>query len=115
MADIEKLDPGLPRSSTYRHLVDLQAVGAVRAISANGEFTHFELAEDLTEHHHHIVCLSCGAIADVAATATFEAAMLALTKDITKRTGFVPMAHALDLVGHCATCARQHGASTTHH
>src|SRR5258708_36893012 len=45
--------PGLPRSSAYRHLTDLQTAGIVRRVTASDEFTRFELAEDLTAHHHH--------------------------------------------------------------
>src|SRR5215475_15853318 len=65
IGDIAESLPDLPRSSAYRHLVDLQAAGLVRRITANDEFTRFELAEDLTEHHHHLLCSNCGKVIDV--------------------------------------------------
>lgn len=58
IGDIAERLPGLPRSSAYRHLTDLHAAGLVRRVAASDEFTRFELAEDLTEHHHHLLCVS---------------------------------------------------------
>ena len=57
-ADIEARVPDVPRSSAYRHLGDLQRAGVVRRIATSDEFARFELAEDLTEHHHHLLCTS---------------------------------------------------------
>ena len=38
----------------------------LRRIITSDEYSHFELAEHLTgEHHHHLICTSCGAVADV--------------------------------------------------
>ncbi|MGO9909919.1 MAG: Fur family transcriptional regulator, partial [Acidimicrobiales bacterium] len=65
IGDIAGRLPDLPRSSAYRHLVDLQSAGLVRRVAANDEFARFELAEDLTEHHHHLVCVSCGKVTDI--------------------------------------------------
>ena len=72
IADIARLGPDLPRSSAYRNLVDLEAAGVVRRVAANDEFARYELAEDLTEHHHHLVCVSCGAVPDVSPPAGLE-------------------------------------------
>jgi len=104
IAEIERDAPELPRSSTYRHLVDLQAVGAVRSLVATDEFTHFELAEDLTEHHHHVLCLSCGAIADVSPSLTFESTIASMIESLARESGFVPVSHTLDIAGYCQRC-----------
>src|SRR5665213_4091281 len=64
IADIAEEIPRLPRSSAYRNLVDLEAAGIVRRIAAHDEFARFELAEDLTEHHHHLLCVGCGKVID---------------------------------------------------
>src|SRR6266568_8874464 len=47
---------GLAQSSVYRNLVVLEQAGLVHRIVTDGEFARFELAEDLTEHHHHLIC-----------------------------------------------------------
>lgn len=104
IAEIESVAQGVPRSSAYRHLVDLQGVGCVRAITASGDFTHFELAEDLTEHHHHLLCLLCGTISDVTPTTAFEGALAEMVHVFARATGFAPLSHALDIVGHCRNC-----------
>src|SRR5260370_27924524 len=65
IGDIAESLPDLPRSSAYRHLVDLEAAGIVGRVTANDEFTRFELAQDPTRPHHHLFCLSCGKVIDV--------------------------------------------------
>lgn len=104
IAEIERLAPQLPRSSAYRHLLDLQGVGAVRSVTSAGDFTHFELSEDLTEHHHHLICLRCGSIRDVAPSHEFEEVVETAVSELTKMTDFEPLSHSLDIMGYCQNC-----------
>lgn len=96
--------PDVPRSSAYRHLVDLQSAGVVRRLAAEDEFARFELAEDLTEHHHHLLCTTCGRVIDVTPTPAFERTVARMVEELANQHGFRPTAHALDVIGHCATC-----------
>lgn len=93
-----------PQSSAYRHVAVLEQAGVVHRIAGTGDHARFELAEDLTEHHHHLVCTSCGAVADVALPPAVEQAMAAATAAVEAATGFLADAHRLDLVGTCADC-----------
>jgi Fur family ferric uptake transcriptional regulator len=104
IGDIATELPDLPRSSAYRHLVDLQAAGVVRRVAANDEFARFELAEDLTEHHHHLLCLDCGAVIDVVPSPTFEDDLARTVDQLADAQGFAPQAHRLDVLGTCARC-----------
>lgn len=104
IGDIAERLPGLPRSSAYRHLTDLQAAGLIRRVAANDEFTRFELAEDLTEHHHHLLCISCGKVTDVTPPPGFEQQVDDAVSDITRAEGFQVHSHRLDWLGLCATC-----------
>src|SRR4051812_29663211 len=52
--------PDLAQSSAYRNLAVLERAGVVRRIVTHDEFARYELAEDLTEHHHHLICGRCG-------------------------------------------------------
>jgi len=104
ISEIERLAPELPRSSAYRHLLDLQGVGAVRAVTSAGDFTHFELSEDLTEHHHHLICLRCGSIRDVAPSHEFEEVVEQAVLQLTKKTDFEALSHSLDIMGYCQNC-----------
>jgi Fur family transcriptional regulator, ferric uptake regulator len=105
ISDIGSALPDLPRSSAYRHLVDLQNAGVVRRIAASDEFARFELAEDLTEHHHHLLCIECGRMIDVTPTPAFEKTVDAMVQRLAEQQGFSVTSHALDVMGHCADCA----------
>jgi Fur family transcriptional regulator, ferric uptake regulator len=104
IGDIAGQLPDLPRSSAYRHLTDLQAAGLIRRVAASDEFTRFELAEDLTEHHHHLLCVSCGKVTDVTPPDGFEHQVAGAISDIAAAAGFQPHSHRLDVLGLCAAC-----------
>ncbi|MGO9560350.1 MAG: Fur family transcriptional regulator [Acidimicrobiales bacterium] len=106
IGDIAGRLPDLPRSSAYRHLVDLQSAGLVRRVAANDEFARFELAEDLTEHHHHLLCVGCGKVTDVTPSAAFEENVSETVDELARREGFEPHGHRLDVLGLCADCRR---------
>jgi Fur family ferric uptake transcriptional regulator len=102
--DIAERAPRLPRSSAYRHLVDLQLAGVVRRVAANDDYFRFELAEDITEHHHHLLCTNCGKVIDVTPTLAFEEAMSKYLDGLANMNGFLSIDHRLDVLGICASC-----------
>ena len=95
--DIAERAPRLPRSSAYRHLVDLQLAGVVRRVAANDDYFRFELAEDITEHHHHLLCTTCGRVIDVTPTPAFEEAMTKYLDSLANVNGFETLDHRLDV------------------
>jgi len=104
IGDIAERLPDLPRSSAYRHLVDLHAAGLIRRVTANDEFTRFELAEELTEHHHHLLCVNCGKVIDVTLPPLFEHQAAATISRLADAEGFEAHSHRLDVLGVCAAC-----------
>jgi Fur family transcriptional regulator, ferric uptake regulator len=104
IGDIADSLPDLPRSSAYRHLVDLELAGLVRRVASGDEFARFELAEDLTEHHHHLVCVDCGKVIDVTPSAEFEGDVARTIELLAEAEGFVPHSHSLDVLGVCEGC-----------
>jgi Fur family transcriptional regulator, ferric uptake regulator len=104
IGDIADRLPDLPRSSAYRHLVDLQSAGVVRRVAANDEFARFEFAEDLTEHHHHLLCVHCGKVIDITPSAMFERAISRQLDALADAEGFQPHSHRVDVLGLCASC-----------
>jgi len=92
-------------STVYRNLGVLEEAGVVHRISTRSDFAYYELVEDLTEHHHHMVCVSCGMVEDVPASATIEKSLSAAVRQAARRTGFRAEGHRLDLVGRCKQCA----------
>jgi Fur family ferric uptake transcriptional regulator len=97
-------DPSIPQSSVYRNLTVLEQASVVRKVHGGDEFSRFELAEDLTSHHHHLVCVSCGSVDDYTVPMRFERTMAKAIDEISAVTGFRAEFHRLDLVGVCARC-----------
>ncbi len=96
---------GLAQSSVYRNLVVLEHAGLVHHIVTDGEFARYELDEDLTEHHHHLICANCGTVEDVPASAGLEESVETAADQIARSTGFRTQRHRVDLVGLCARCS----------
>ncbi len=97
-------DPSLPQSSVYRNLTILEEVGAVTRIATRDDFARYELAEHLTEHHHHLICSACGDVADFSLDARAEASLDGALQQVADRVGFDIDTHRLDLLGTCASC-----------
>lgn len=98
-------DSGLAQSSVYRNLAILEEVGLVTRIVTGDDHAHYELAEDLTEHHHHMICSSCGDVADFGLQPKVESELERALVRVAKRSGFSAEGHRLDLVGTCQECA----------
>jgi Fur family transcriptional regulator, ferric uptake regulator len=99
----------LPQSSVYRNLAVLERVGIVHRIVTTDEFARYELAEDLTEHHHHLICSGCGDLQDFTVPIKLETELDNAAARVAKKTGFLVDQHRLDLVGLCPAC-RTHAA-----
>jgi Fe2+ or Zn2+ uptake regulation protein len=94
----------IPMSSAYRNLTVLEQVGAVTRIATFGEHARFELAEDLTGHHHHLICTSCGRIDDFIVPDEVERSVDEALAAAVRPTGFTPTSHRMDLLGICQQC-----------
>ena len=95
---------GLAQSSAYRNLAVLERAGVVHRIVTSDEFARYELTEDLTEHHHHLICSSCGEVADFTVPGPVEHELEQVLAKAAKRAGFRSTGHRLDVVGTCASC-----------
>lgn len=94
----------MAQSSVYRNLAVLERARVVHRIVTADEFARYELAEDLTEHHHHLICASCGDVTDFTVPEAVEQDLEAALAKVAKRTGFQVTDHRLDLVGTCPRC-----------
>lgn len=97
--------PGLAQSSAYRNLTVLEQAGVVRRIVTSDEHARFELAEELSGHHHHLVCGTCGRVEDFTVSAELEGSLDVALAKVADDTGFRVDHHRLDLVGTCSECA----------
>ncbi|MGZ4148789.1 MAG: Fur family transcriptional regulator [Actinomycetota bacterium] len=105
LPDILARGRGLKQSSVYRNLTALQHAGVVRRIATDEEFGRYELPEEWTGHHHHLVCSRCGAMRDVEVPVGLERTLDRALDLLARRAGFASVSHRLDLIGLCADCA----------
>jgi len=95
----------LAQSSVYRNLVVLEEAGLVQKIVTSDEWARYELAEDLTEHHHHLICSECGIVRDFTVPPGVERLDDDALAKVAKQTGFTLRHHRLDLVGVFPSCS----------
>lgn len=101
----DAMDGSVPLSSLYRTLSVLEDAGVLaHHLGAKG-LTRYELAEWLSGHHHHLVCVDCGSVSDVEIPASQEDKVRSLVREIAATAAFDPTDHALEIEGHCARCA----------
>jgi Fur family ferric uptake transcriptional regulator len=104
LPELLALDGSLAQSSAYRNLSVLIDAGVVRRLQHGGDHARYELAEHLTEHHHHLICEVCGAVTDVTLPARLERSLDRAFDDVATAAGFAPSHHAIDVYGVCAAC-----------
>lgn len=85
-------------TTVYRHLQTLVEAGAVDMVRAvDGESVYRHCATN--EHHHHLVCRSCGRTEEVE-----EPSVEAWTERIARAAGFVDVKHTVEITGVCGNC-----------
>jgi Fe2+ or Zn2+ uptake regulation protein len=97
-------NPGLTQSSAYRNITVLIEAGAARRVAGADDHGRFELAEDLSGHHHHLVCGNCGKVADVRPSPRLERALAEAALVAAEEDDFDVTEHRFDLLGVCADC-----------
>jgi Fur family ferric uptake transcriptional regulator len=96
---------GLKQSSVYRNLATLERAGVVQRVVTDDEWGRYELTEELTGHHHHLVCANCGRVRDVQVPAALEKTVDRALDRLARGAGFASVSHRLDLIGVCSECA----------
>lgn len=96
--------PTVTQSSAYRNLALMEETGVVRRVVHGADHSYFELAEDLTEHHHHMICESCGSVQDFTLDPSVELALDAAFERIASRSGAIASSHLIDLFVQCDEC-----------
>ena len=95
----------VPLSSLYRSLAVLEEAGVLAPHYSSPGLTRYELAEWLSGHHHHLVCIACGRVQDLEADETIEQRLQEIVADVARAASFTELNHALEIEGHCVQCA----------
>lgn len=104
--ELIEVTSGMAQSSAYRNLSVLEEAGVVRRLVTADDTARYELAEDLTgHHHHHLICESCGSVSDIDVPVELEDGVTAFSLAIAKSHGYRIEHHRLDLVGVCSLCS----------
>ena len=108
LVEARRYCPSVGLATVYRTLEVLDHIGAAERVHAPGPGASFVPCPP--KDHHHVVCRSCGRVAD------FEGCVVAaMAASVTEQTGFTVESHFLELEGVCGEC-REHGddAHTAH-
>ena len=100
---------GIPVGLTtvYRHLQQLADAGEVDVVrTANGEAVYRRCAAQ--DHHHHLVCRSCGRSVELSADEVEEWA-----DRIAETHGFSAVTHTVEMFGICTDCAEGGGQDSS--
>lgn len=89
-------EPRLGLATTYRTVELLRASGGVHPLLGEGRHTYVRCRPD---HHHHLVCTSCGGVEETDLCAAPS------ETELRRRHGFTAAAHELDIYGTCRRCA----------
>lgn len=85
-------------TTVYRNLAALADAGDVDVLTQDDGETLYRKCS--SEHHHHLVCRSCGATAEVSGDAVELWA-----ERVAAEHGFTAVDHTFELVGLCARCS----------
>ena len=93
---VRRDEPSVGLATVYRTLELLRRTGDVRPLGSEGRPAYIRCRPG---HHHHLVCLSCGAVEETELCAAPSAA------ELRRRHGFQAQSHEVDIYGTCARCA----------
>jgi Fur family ferric uptake transcriptional regulator len=95
----------VPVSSVYRTLAVLEEAGVVQPHHSAKGITRYEIAEWLAGHHHHLVCINCGAVEDIELPKNLETRLERLVGEVSEMSAFTASGHSLEVDGLCTRCA----------
>ncbi len=90
--------PGIGVATVYRTVDLLLELGIVRAVTIKNNCPRYE-ANWPGDHHHHLVCKSCGRITEFG-SCNFQL----ITEEIEKVTRYKIEEHSLEAYGLCSQC-----------
>lgn len=101
LAQVRAADPRVGYATVYRTLKLLAECGVAHERRFGDGVTRYEVADE-DQHHDHLICVECGAIAEFE-----EPAIERLQEEVAARYSFTVKSHKHELYGVCAACREQ--------
>lgn len=90
--------------SIYRAVNLLCELGLLHVADTSKGTQRFELAEQFTGHHHHLVCQQCGGVEDLDGCLLEDKVLDAIRQRVRRSRHFRLTGHDLKLFGLCRRC-----------
>lgn len=88
------------RVSIYRCIELFESIGVARKIHIGWKYK-VELSDIFTDHHHHLLCLGCGSITDIADEQHIEE----FISSVAQQHNFQVKGHLFEIEGYCSSCS----------
>lgn len=96
--------PGVGRATVFRNIKLLQDMGFLCRVLLEDGSPRYQPSRQ--SHHHHLVCVQCGAVRDF-----IDCDVTDMLRSVTERSGFEIAGHRLEVYGRCPTCQKSAQAS----
>jgi Fe2+ or Zn2+ uptake regulation protein len=92
-------EANIDRVSVYRNIDLFEKLGIVHRITIGWKYK-LELSDEFMEHHHHLTCLGCGKVIDIADEKHIEQ----FIQSVADQSGFKVRKHLFEIDGYCPKC-----------
>ena len=97
---VSKKCPGIGLVTIYRTLELLARLGLICEVHAGDNYRSYLLRRP-SEHHHHLICSSCGEVVDF-----IDCDLSQVEERVSRKTGFEIDSHLIEFIGRCQACQR---------
>jgi Fur family ferric uptake transcriptional regulator len=97
--EVRSRDRGIGYATVYRTLKLLAECGVASERRFGDGLSRYELADDASAHHDHLICVSCGKIVEFE-----EPRIETLQEEVAARHGFEVSSHKHEMYGTCPEC-----------
>jgi Fur family ferric uptake transcriptional regulator len=99
LTEVRARDRGIGYATVYRTLKLLAECGVASERRFRDGLSRYELADEASAHHDHLICVTCGRIIEFE-----EPRIEALQDEIAEKYGFEIAWHKHEMYGDCAAC-----------
>jgi Fur family ferric uptake transcriptional regulator len=95
--DLRQATPEVSRATIYRTLVHLPHIGVICRVPVEGEGLRYRFGT--VRHHHHLVCVRCGEVHDIAGCGVDD-----FIGTIANRFDYEMVDHRMEIYVRCSEC-----------